>query len=172
MAEHAVLAAADLGVHSIVLRPGLVYGAGGAGIVGLWIDLARRAGARRTIGYGTNPWSAVHLHDLAHAYALALTRAQREHLCISQRANRWRCVRSPPMSKALGQDATVTAWQMDEAREHLGVLVDGLAAEKRIDATRAGHLLGWDPKRPSLFDELAHGSYPPLFAVLPAKSAS
>ncbi len=69
------------------------------------------------------------------------------------------------IGKGLGQSGAVEVWPLAEARLQLGVLADGLAADKRISAAQAERLLGWRPSRPSLLDELVGGSYAPVFAA-------
>ncbi len=164
--ERLVLAAARKDVRGIVLRPGLVYGRGGSGVVGLMIGLPRRAGVGRTIGDGGNAWSAIHLDDTADAYALALTGAGPGtllHLAAGEPVEMRKIAAA--IGKGLGQSGAVEVWPLAEARLQLGVLADGLAADKRISAARAERLLGWRPSRPSLLDELVGGSYAPVFAA-------
>jgi nucleoside-diphosphate-sugar epimerase len=169
-AESAVLEAAKSSVRTIVLRPGLVYGHGGSGVVHMMIGMAREAGHGRTVGQGQNAWSAVHIEDLADAYVRALTSAPPGTLLhvASGEPVEMRAL-AGALSRGLGQSGDVEGWPLSEARQQLGVLADGLAAEKRIDASRARHVLGWNPVGPSLFDEIAHGSYE---AILSAPAAS
>jgi nucleoside-diphosphate-sugar epimerase len=72
--ERRILAAAERGVHSLVLRPANVYGRAG-GIPAMLINLARQYGAAHYIGAGENHCPMVQVDGLADAYVRALTRA-------------------------------------------------------------------------------------------------
>ena len=72
--EDEVLAAAADGVHSIVIRPGWVYGNWG-GTAMMLSGSAKEHGAARYLGYGRNRWTTVHADDLADLYLLALEKA-------------------------------------------------------------------------------------------------
>ena len=52
----------------------------------------------------------------------------------------------------------IEAWPLDEAREKLGPYADALALDQRVSADRA-LALGWNPKRPSVLEDLRTGSY-------------
>jgi nucleoside-diphosphate-sugar epimerase len=159
-AERQVL---DVSARGVVMRPGLVFGRGGSGVVQLMVDLARRAGLGRTVGDGANAWSAVHVDDVAEGYALALEQAPGSevfHLAAGQPVE-MRALASA-IGAGLGQSGAVEPWPLAEARAQLGLLADGLAANKRISAAKAARVLGWRPTGPSLFEDLAHGSYQPV----------
>lgn len=155
--ERQVLAAA---VRGVVMRPGLVYGRGGSGVLHLLIGLARSAGVGRTVGEGANAWSAVHVDDVAQAYALALEKApagQVFHLAAGEPVAMHALASA--IGRALGQSGAVEPWPLDEARGQLGLLADGLASNKRNSAANASRVLGWQPEGMTLFEELARGSY-------------
>jgi nucleoside-diphosphate-sugar epimerase len=65
---------AERGLDVVRLNPGFVYGAGGL-LRSAFVDQARK-GRLRCIGTGANWWSCVHVDDLGHAYAAALTGAR------------------------------------------------------------------------------------------------
>ncbi len=151
--------------RGVVIRPGLVFGRGGSGVVHLKIDLARRAGVGRTVGDGANAWSAVHVDDVARAYVLALEQApggEVFHLAAGEPVE-MRALASA-IGTGLGQSGAVEPWPLPEARAQLGLLADGLAADKRVSAAKAARVLGWRPEGPTLFEDLAQGSYRPALA--------
>ncbi|MEM7731071.1 MAG: NAD-dependent epimerase/dehydratase family protein [Pseudomonadota bacterium] len=136
--EQIVLQASERGVRSVVIRPGLVYGHGGSGVMLMLVQLARQAGGGRTIGDGTNVWSAVHLDDLADLYLRALESGPAGALfhAASEEASTMKQVASA-IADALNLSGPPTVWSVEEARGMLGPLADGLAANKRISATKA-----------------------------------
>src|SRR4029077_2294409 len=78
--DRQVLAAANDGVRSVVIRPSLIYGRGvGVAATSIQlpklIDVARKAGVPRHVGRGLNIWSHVHIADVAELYLLALEKA-------------------------------------------------------------------------------------------------
>jgi nucleoside-diphosphate-sugar epimerase len=171
--EASVLAAgASRGIRAVVVRPGLVYGRGGSGIVATMIGLARGAsGVGRTVGAGANAWSAVHVEDLAELYVLAVERGPAGTL--------FNVAAGPPVrmselagaiSEALGGGGKVEPWPVEQARAALP-FADALASDKRISAERAERLLGWRGTRGSLLDEIrlgAEGSYAELLKPMEA----
>ena len=67
--DRSVLAAAQKGVRSIVIRPSLIYGRGiGSNAASVQvpklIDAAKKAGKPRHVGRGLNIWSHVHVADV------------------------------------------------------------------------------------------------------------
>ena len=70
-----VRAAADDGVRSVVIAPGIVYGRG-AGLPRFVTDAPRTDdGALVLLGSGDQHWTTVHVEDLGRLYARALTEA-------------------------------------------------------------------------------------------------
>jgi nucleoside-diphosphate-sugar epimerase len=146
--------------HGVVIRPGLVFGHGGGGVVHMLIDLARRAGVGRMVDEGTNAWSAVHLDDVALAYALAIEKAGRGELFhLAAGAPVEMRALASAIGKALGQTGAVEPWPIAEARMQIGMLADGLASNKRVSAAKAMRVLGWKSTGPSLVDDIMNGSY-------------
>lgn len=157
--EREVLRAADDGIRSVVIQPGVVYGRGG-GIPAAWIESARRNGAAKFVGTGENRWAMVHVEDLAELYLLALERAPAGTLLLAVGGP---SVRVADMARAASEGAgaggRVTAWPLAEARAALGNYADALALDQQASSRRAEELLGWRPSRPGALDELRRGSY-------------
>ncbi|MEM9462385.1 MAG: SDR family oxidoreductase [Myxococcota bacterium] len=170
--EQTVLQAGKHGVRTIVIRPGLVYGQGGSGVMHMLAELARQAGGGRTVGDGHNVWSAVHVDDLADLYLSGLERGPAGTLfnaATEEEVTMREIVSS--IAHTLHLPGSPTAWPVEEARGPLGPLADGLASNKRISAARARRILGWRPHRAGLIEEIERGSYPAAFGIASGQNA-
>jgi nucleoside-diphosphate-sugar epimerase len=156
-AEERVLTAG--GVRGVVIRPGIVHGAGG-GIPGMMVDWARRAGVGRHVGEAGVRWPMVHLDDLADLVVLAVERAEAGSVLHG--------VAEPAVPvKELAAAADVAAggaggaeeWPEDEAATDLGApFAQALALDQEVVAVAATHL-GWAPSRADAVTDLRSGSY-------------
>src|ERR1019366_6714919 len=167
-ANEQLVLAAHHGVQGIVLRPAMVYGRGG-GLVASFVQSAREHGAARVIGNGENRWTFVHLDDLAALYVLALRAAAGTLLFAAHGAAiRVRDV-AEAASRAAGADGKVETVPIEEARKTMGPFADALALDQRISGGRppaarpldkgtsggrAGGVLGWGPKAPTVLEEM------------------
>lgn len=158
-AERAVLAQASDGVRGIVVRPGVAYGRGrGAMLLGL-IGAARASGSAAYVGAGNTVLSTVHVDDLADLVALALESAPPGTVLNA--------AAEPPVStKALAEAVAraagvghATSLEMPQAMQTLGYLAMILGKNTGMSAARAKAMLGWEPSRPSIIEELTAGSY-------------
>ncbi|HWC35916.1 MAG TPA: NAD-dependent epimerase/dehydratase family protein [Mycobacteriales bacterium] len=73
--ERALAAAVWQNVHSIVLRPALLYGSSGTGLVARLVAYADQMGEALYVGDGSARTSTVHIDDLAALIVAALERA-------------------------------------------------------------------------------------------------
>jgi nucleoside-diphosphate-sugar epimerase len=157
--EQHILAAAERGVHSIVLRPANVYGRAG-GTPAMLINQAHQHGAARYIGTGENHCPMVQVDDLADAYVRALTQAPASTLInIPGGPARHFKEIAQAISMAAGLGGRTESWTLEEARQVWGALADALALDLQFSGARAERLLGWSPSAPSILDDLVHGSY-------------
>lgn len=156
--EQRVLAAAERGVRSIVLRPAMVYGRGG-GSVGEMVQAGRQKGTVRFVGTGENRWSLIHVEDLADLYVKALEKAPPATLLMVA-AGASISVReiAEAAARAAGVPGRIESWSIEQARERLGAYADALVLDQQVSGTKAERLLGWKPKAPSLLEELSQGS--------------
>ncbi len=160
--EGEVLAAAADGVHSIVIRPGWVYGNRG-GTAMMMYGSARQHGAARYVGDGTNRWTTVHADDLADLYGLALDRAPAASIFNGTHGAAIPLVEiARAASEGAGAGGRVAAWPLDDARQVLGGFADAIACDQVISGALAGRELGWRPSRHAIVDELR--SYAPAAA--------
>jgi nucleoside-diphosphate-sugar epimerase len=142
--EKMVLAAAEDGVRSVVLRPGIVYGRGGG------IPAMLAAGKLPLVGDGTQHWTTVHVEDLADLYLLALTAPAGTLLHgISGEVTMGELV-----TACGGEVERVSA---ETASERLGGFGDALALDQRVSAERSREVAGWEPSRRSILDATARG---------------
>lgn len=162
--EQDVLKAAERDVRTLVIRPGMVYGNGGSGIVHALAGLVRQFGGACTVGDGSNAWSAVHVEDLADLYLAALESGPAGTLfnAATEDLATMRDIASA-MARTLDLTGPATAWPVDEARGVLGPMADALTTNKRMSSARARSSLGWHPHRPGLVEDIERGSYRAAF---------
>ena len=157
--EQTVLDAARNGVRSAVIRPAMVYGRGG-GAIADFVRSARQSGAVRFVGDGANRWSFVHVDDLAELYLLALTQSPAGYVYLAAAGEAIAVkVVAEAASRAAGAEGRVEAVPLEQAREKMGLFADALMLDQQISGDRARRLLGWNPRRPSVLEELAGGAY-------------
>ena len=157
--EQLVIEAARLGVRSVVIRPGVVYGRGG-GIAADFVRSSRESGAARLVGTGENHWPVVHVDDLADLYLRALGSATGGTLFLATDGSGYR-VREIAEAASIGAGAggKTKSWPLDEARGTLGAYADALALDQLVSSERARVTLAWRPRAVSILEDLRHGSY-------------
>jgi len=161
--ERSVLAAANSGVRTIVIRPAMVYGRDG-GVIARMIESTHHTGATQMIGTGGNRWTFVHVDDLADLYVRALQHAPPEALLIgaSGPAIRVRDL-AEIVSRAAGASGRVASIEPEEAFKVLGPYAQGLALDQQVSGKTAEQLLGWKPRHASVLEYLAgHPSASPV----------
>jgi nucleoside-diphosphate-sugar epimerase len=161
-----VLAAAGSGVRAVVICPSLIYGAGrGVNAQSIqipWlIALAKKHGVPRHVGRGENIWSNVHIDDLVDLYLLALERAPAGafyYLENDENSMREACQAIGRML-GLGERTEPTTLAEAAALWGEGAASYTMGSNSRVRAVRARRELGWAPHRPSLLEDIEHGSY-------------
>jgi nucleoside-diphosphate-sugar epimerase len=157
--DERVVAAARNGVHSVVLRPGMVYGAGGSEHLPVLLQAALRDGRSRYVGAGRNQYSTVYLDDLAAGYVLALEKAPAGSVYNLSSGETTFGEIAGGISEIL-QLSPPASVPLETAVEVLGPLYGmGVAVAARADSTRAREELGWTPLGPTLLEDLTGGSY-------------
>ncbi|WP_225726523.1 MULTISPECIES: NAD-dependent epimerase/dehydratase family protein [unclassified Nocardia] len=158
--EDQVLALAQAGVRTAVVRPGIIHGRGG-GIPALLVDLARKHEAPLIVADDSVRWPMVHIDDLADLFAKVVERAPAGKIWhgVTESA-----VPVRELASAAGRAAGVTAapqtWPIDQARAELGALfADALALDQSVSAESTRDLLSWEPKGPSAVSDIQEGSY-------------
>ncbi|WP_019500981.1 SDR family oxidoreductase [Pseudanabaena sp. PCC 6802] len=157
--EQHILAAAQQGIRTIILRNALVYGRGG-GVVSSFVKSAKEKGGVQFIGTGENRWQMVNVNDLADLYVLALEKAPAGTVlnAASGEAVKVRDAAAAAMRGA-GVAGEPQSWPLEAARQVMGPLADALVLDQQISGARAKELLGWNPQLPSVLEDLERGSY-------------
>jgi nucleoside-diphosphate-sugar epimerase len=157
--EAEILAAADDGVHGIILRPAWVYG-NHAWTTMMMYGSVQEHGAARYVGNGQNRWTCVHVDDLADLYLLALEKAPAASIFNGAHGAAIPLIDiARAVSESAGAEGRVSAWPLDDARQSLGGFADAIACDQLVSGGRAKRELGWRPSRHSILDELR--SYAP-----------
>jgi nucleoside-diphosphate-sugar epimerase len=158
--ERDVVAAAQRGVRSVVIRVPLVYGNGGSFIIPRFLALARTEGFARYVGSGTNRWSTVHVDDLADLFVRAIDSADAGTTfnAAAGPTVEWREI-AEAISRAAGAGGKVASWPVDEARAVFGPYAPGFLENQQLSSARVTELLGWQPQRASVLEDIEHGSY-------------
>lgn len=127
-----------LGVRTVILRPGVVYGDGG-GIPGM---LAR--GELPLIGDGAQRWPLVHRSDLAALYLAALERAPAGAILHGVAGH----ATAAEVGGALSEGNDPVRVSLAAARADLGSLADALALDQYVSSRMTREISGWTPRRP------------------------
>ena len=158
-AENAAVALAGRGVRSSVVRPApSVHGEGDRGFILILIGVAREKGVSAYVGDGANRWPAVHRLDAARLYRLALERAPagtRLHAVAEEGVP----VRGIAETIGRALDVPVVSIPREEAGAHFGFLAGLLGSDAPASSTITRELVGWEPERHGLIEDLERGHY-------------
>lgn len=146
-------------VRGIVVRPGIVHGAGG-GIPAMMVDWARAHGTGRFVGEQGVRWPMVHLDDLAELVVLALERAEAGAVLhgVAETAVSVEEL-AAAADIAAGGIGEAGPWPEADAAAQLGPeFAQALALHQEV-AAPASRELGWVPNRPDAVIDLREGSY-------------
>lgn len=164
--EERLLAAVAGGrVVASVVVPGIVYGHG-AGIPGIVAGAPRGEGpdgaSLTLVGSGTQRWATVHVDDLAELYVLAVEQGLTGRLLGAAGDSVSVVDLTRAASRAAGLGGAVGPESDDATRERLGTpFADALLLDQGVADVTRSLALGWNPRRPSLVEELETGSYAP-----------
>ena len=140
-----------------VVRPALVYGRGGNRILTGLIAQSAARGAAGYVGDGDGALPAVHVDDLADAYARVVTEGRDSGVYTVLGETTTTRVIAEAIGELLGVPAgPVTTQTM---RAELPALEWIAGGDLRVDAPRIREELRWRPVAPSIADDLARGSY-------------
>jgi nucleoside-diphosphate-sugar epimerase len=159
-AENAVIALADRGVRSAVVRlPPLVHSTlDHHGFGPALIGMAREHGVSGYPGDGTNHWPAVHTLDAARAYRLALESVpagSRLH-AVADHGVPFR-----EIAEAIGRglDLPTASIAPDDLPAHFSYLAAFVPFDNVVASVATRELLGWAPTNPGLIEDLDQGHY-------------
>ncbi|SDW41293.1 Nucleoside-diphosphate-sugar epimerase [Amycolatopsis xylanica] len=145
-----VLDLASRGVRSSAVRlPRTVHNNGAGGFAGVLTGIARRTGVSGYPADGTQRWPAVHAHDAAVLFRLALERAEA--------GTAWHAVADE--GDPVRDIAEVIGRRLDLPVESVppqtyGALGAIFAADQPSSSAHTRQVLGWEPKHPSLLADL------------------
>lgn len=151
----------ELGIRSVIIEPGMLYGHGGGLPVMLQLGPVTPGEAPALIhpGDGSARVSNVAVDDAADFYALALSAAQpgARFVLAQDDPPTMRSV-AEAASRGRGLDGRVAAETDEQTRARLGMIADPLLLDQTFDSS-AARVLGWSPHCAGLLEELATGSY-------------
>lgn len=145
-----VLELASQGVRTSAVRlPRTVHNQGRGGFAGLLTDAARRNGVVGHPGDGSQRWPAVHALDAATLFRLALERAPA--------GTAWHAVADEgdtvsDIAAVIGRRLQMSVEPVPE--EDFGPFGPIFAADQPSSSTRTRRDLDWEPKHPSLLQDL------------------
>ena len=146
----AVLGLASRGVRSTAVRmPRTVHNEGKGGFAGLLTDIARRTGVSGYPGDGSQHWPAVHALDAAVLFRLALELAP-AGTCWHAVADEGDEVRD--IAAVIGRRLGLPVEAVPA--ETYGRLGPIFARDQPSSSTHTRETLGWEPKHPSLLEDL------------------
>ena len=143
------------GMRGIVVRPGIVHGAGG-GIPSTMVEWACKAGTGRYVGDATVRWPMVHVDDLADLVELALDRAPAGTV-LHAVAESGVPVKDLAVAAdvAAGGSGQAESWDELDAANELGApFAAALALHQEVTAGVARQL-GWTPAHTDAVDDLS-----------------
>ncbi|CAM5707017.1 SDR family oxidoreductase [Streptomyces mordarskii] len=146
----AALGLASRGVRSAAVRlPRTVHNQGTGGFAGLLTDIARRTGISGYPGDGAQRWPAVHALDAAVLFRLALERAPA--------GSSWHAVADEgdkvrDIAAVIGRRLDVPVESVSS--ETYGPLGPIFATDQPSSSTHTREALDWEPKHPSLLEDL------------------
>lgn len=144
-AERRVRAAAQRGIRSMVIRPGMIWGPGDHGHIAMIYRSVARTGNACYVGEGLNVYSNVHIDDVASLYAAAMSRGHAGnvyHAVAGETPTRW-------IAESVAADLGVSARSVSPAQStEIWGEFDGLiaGASSRIRAPRGRSDLHWMPR--------------------------
>jgi nucleoside-diphosphate-sugar epimerase len=153
-----VLAAAALGIRSVVICPSLIYGVG-RGLnpscvqIPFLLGNALEHGVVQLVGAGLNIWSHVHIDDVVQLYLLALDRAPAGAFYFAENGEASFGEIGAAMARRLGlrdvqslrAEVAASRWGETKAYYTLG-------SNSRVRGRRARRELGWAPRHASAVD--------------------
>lgn len=149
--EVRVLAANEGLVRTVIVRPGCVYGGSGS-LTAMWFESASKSGAARIVGDGSNRWAMIHREDLAILYRLVIGSPARGEVFNATDRSRFTVLECASAASRLAGNGSVESTPLARATKEMGGLAECLALTQHVDASKAGRLLGWNPRHGGFVD--------------------
>jgi nucleoside-diphosphate-sugar epimerase len=152
--EERVLGASSEHLHTIVIRPGCVYGGTGS-LTGRWFETAAQHGAAEIVGDGAQHWAMIHLDDLADLYLRAVESGCRgEVFNATDRSRSTVLACASAASRAAGAEGRIVKTSVADAAKKMGAFAECLGFDQHVDSSKAVRRLGWQPKHAGFVDEV------------------
>jgi nucleoside-diphosphate-sugar epimerase len=153
-ARNLIIDAPDVRGAVVVLPPTVHSELDTAGFIPLLVRTARATGVSGYPGDGTNRWSATHTLDAARLYRLAVEKAPAASVlhAVAEEA-----VTLREIAEIIGRKLDLPVESVPA--EHFGPLANMVARDAPTSGARTKALLGWEPKGPSLREDLESGFY-------------
>ncbi|KAJ6094118.1 hypothetical protein N7467_002963 [Penicillium canescens] len=156
--KHALgLRSQGINVSAIRLPP-WVYGRGGSG-VRLFMTLFTDMKEVFYVDQGSAPTSVVHVDDAAQLYLLAAKKAQPGDIFNAVSSN---TVTARELATAIAHTAKLPLQSLsfDEVTNRMGeFMASFLSVENRASGKKARETLGWEPRGPTVLNDIKNGSY-------------
>lgn len=157
--HHALAQAKERGIRVMVVRMSpFTYGRGGSGIA-RFMGMAKNMGGLPTVNGGENRTTAVHVDDAVRLVLLAVEKGEAgEVFNVSSQTT----VTMGALFNAINSSVGVPNKDItyDDAFAKFGENIAWfLRAENRASGAKAQAKLGWQPKGPSVLDDINTGSY-------------
>jgi nucleoside-diphosphate-sugar epimerase len=153
--EKAVLAMTQIGVRAITVRPGIAYGRA-RGIPAMFAQSALERGEATIVGDGNNRWATIGIRDLGELIALLVERGRPGRPYNAVDGTRFTQLE---IAVAASRGAGAHGAKTYVPEELMGNLGQCLALDQVISAEMAREDLGWEPRDPSIVEDLEFGSY-------------
>jgi nucleoside-diphosphate-sugar epimerase len=155
-AENTVIALADHGVRSSVVRLPTVHSPGNFGFISGLIGIARATGVAGYLGDGRNRWAAADKRDVGRLYRLALELApagSRLHAVAEEG------IALGDIAAVIGRrlGVPVAAVAAETAQQHFGHLSMFVGLDNPTSSRITRDMLGWTPIQPGLMSALDQG---------------
>jgi nucleoside-diphosphate-sugar epimerase len=157
--EKVVTRLAEQNVRACVIRLApTVHGDEDRGFVHMLAALAHSQGNAIYIDKGLNRWPAVHRHDAARLYRLAVEKGVAGSIYhgVAEEG-----VALRDIAEAIGQnlDLPVVSKSLEEMRSVDGFTAMLMSADNPTSSKKTQELLGWEPVGPKLLDDIRAGVY-------------
>lgn len=153
------------GIHSIVLRPPVVYGRAGSYLIpkDLIIHALTHKESIYIEGTANNMWSTVDVDDLADLYLLCLEKAEPGSLWhTTDRSGVTTKSIAESVSRLAGLNGKTKSVSLAYAQEFFSHWAQFWTLNNQSSANKAKEKLGWKPRRASMLEDIENGSYKAL----------